>query len=113
MKRSGFILHNVGEKDSITAFVQSMLTIYLFYGEKGDNIMIKWTIRIVGHPYVIDTTYGFSNMVDMERFVGRNDIQRDHIDEIILHENRKETAFLCEDVECVSAIRMLLVKKPK
>lgn len=76
--------------------------------------MAEWTIKITNHPSVVNAVYPFKSMAEMERFVDAKDIQIDHIEEIVRWKNhRPDASFLCESKECVSATRMILVKKPK
>ena len=76
--------------------------------------MTKWSIKVLGHPCVISAVYPFESITEMEKFVGDNDIQIDHIEEIVRWKNhRPEAFFLCESKEFVRFTRMVLVKKPK
>jgi len=88
-------------------------------GPRGDGKMINrhskpWTIRIKGHPYVTDGDQRFSDLPEVEHFVGKNDIQPDQIEKI---EHRKGLntiiTYKVSDFISVSAVRLVLIEKSR
>lgn len=75
--------------------------------------MRHWTIEIKGHPIVNDDTYIFDVLDDVEKFVGKNDIQLDNIIEVgrTDHGGNVRERFNCIDFVHVSSTRLLLSKK--
>lgn len=70
----------------------------------------KWTVIIDDHPYVEDGNYTFDNITKLETFIGDNDIQIDHVTEIIKNDTMEKTriSYSISEVVPVSAIRLIL-----
>ena len=72
--------------------------------------MAKWILTISEHPYVKDGDYSFASLPKVETFVGDNDIQCDHIDNLVrisrLEQSR--TSYVVAEIIPVSSIRLLL-----
>lgn len=71
-----------------------------------------WTIRIKGHPYVTDGDWRFDGLLELERFVGKNDIQLDMIVEIDRWKGSNTIiTYKAVDILSISAIRLVLAEE--
>jgi len=55
--------------------------------------MFSWKISIKDHPIVGTAFWQFETLLDLERFYGKNDIQKDNV-KSITHYNRYENRFI-------------------
>jgi hypothetical protein len=68
-----------------------------------------WKLRVAGHPVKgVDGDHSFDTLVDLERYVGKHDVQKDMIKKVSKIEYGSETIYGVADMLSVSAIRLVL-----
>lgn len=72
--------------------------------------MTKWIVTVKDHPYVEDDDYTFGRLDKLEGFVGGNDIQCDHVTELIKIDTveNTRTPYLLSEIVPVGGIRLVL-----
>jgi hypothetical protein len=72
--------------------------------------MAKWLVTIDDHPYVKDGDYTFGSITKLETFIGDNDIQSDHVTELIRDSRIEETktSYTISEIVPAGGIRLIL-----
>lgn len=70
---------------------------------------MTWKLRVFGHPVKgVDGDHDFDTLTDLERFVGKHDVQQDMIKKVSKVEYGKETIFGVADILSITAVRLVL-----
>lgn len=75
--------------------------------------MAKWTAVIKNHLYLADNKYTFGSIPKLKDFIEENDINCDHVIEIIRTSIMEpyKTSFTLVDIKPVTTIKLILVEK--
>jgi len=70
---------------------------------------MRWILRVAGHPVKgVDGDHEFDRLDDMERFIGKRDVQRDMIKRIQRIQYGKTITYKVTDMVHIATTRLIM-----